>query len=117
MLTRPGALGADVGSSNDAWAVKREWLFPVRIVSLEDENLVVRHQGEIDPALLRIVDQLIGLADAIRALAFHFHEIAALDGPGIADRQRLRFYRAADRAPNLNDREAIPQQLVRLVGQ
>src|SRR5215510_2642018 len=87
------------------------------IVNLEDEGLVTPHQREPVPAVLRIVGDRIGLADAIGIATLRYHEVTRRHAARIADGERKGLDRMADRPPDLHDREPSLQELIRLLWQ
>ena len=88
-----------------------------RLVDLEHDGLVAPHARKIEPAMVGVVGQPVGLADAVRVAAFGHHQVARRDAARIGQCQRIRFEHRLDRPPHLDDREAPRQQGRRLVRQ
>src|SRR5262245_30915601 len=57
-----------------------------RVVDLENDRFVAAHLGEIDPPMIGIGFEPIGLADPVRITALGDHEIAKRNTPGIGKR-------------------------------
>ena len=74
-----------------------------------------RIRGQPVPAVLGIVGDGIGLADAIGIAALIHHEISGRDAAGVADGEREALDRMADRPPHLHDGEPALQEIVGLL--
>src|SRR3954469_6752306 len=85
------------------------------VVDLEDQRLLAPHQGQPVPAVLGIVGDGIGLADAIGIATLIHHEIIGRDAAGVADGKREALDRMADRPPHLHDGEPALQEIVGLL--
>src|SRR5438094_6403465 len=87
----------------------------LRVVDLEDQRLVAPHLGEVEPAVAGIVLQAVGLADAVRIAPLGHQQVLGHEAARVQDGERIRLDRLSDRAPHLDDREAAPEQPLRLV--
>src|SRR4051812_40369097 len=85
------------------------------VVDLEDQGLLAPHPGQPVPAVLGIVGDGIGLADAIGIATLIHHEIIGRDAAGVADGEREALDRMADRPPHLDDGEPALQEIVGFV--
>src|SRR6478735_9514198 len=66
------------------------------VVDLEDQRLLAPHPGQPVPAVLGIVGDGIGLADAVGIATLIHHEIIGRDAAGVADGKREALDRMAD---------------------
>src|ERR1041385_8945357 len=100
-------------------AVRGEASAPVlrRIEYLEDERLVAPHPREIEPAVIRVVADAVGLAHAVRIAALGADQVPRGEAARIGDRERIGLDRLVCRAPHLNDGEAPLEERVRFVRQ
>src|SRR5207249_11972792 len=89
-------------------AVRGEARAPVLrgIEYLEDEGLVAPHPRKIEPAVLRVVGDAVGLAHAVRIAALGADQVLGGETARVGDSERVCLDRLLDRAPHLDDREA-----------
>src|SRR6266849_9216778 len=77
-----------------------------RIEYLEYQRLVAPHQRKIEPAVIRVVPDAVGLAHAVRIAALGADQVPGGEAARVGDRERVGLDRLVDRAPHLNDGEA-----------
>src|SRR6266850_7566961 len=81
-----------------------------RIEYLEYQRLVAPHQRKIEPAVIRVVADAVGLAHAVRIAALGADQVPGGEAARVRDGERVRLDRLVDRAPHLDDGEAPLQQ-------
>ena len=89
----------------------------LRIEALQQQYLVGGHLRHIEPLMIRIVFDRIGLTDAMRIDQIRSDEVVWFDRAGIADRQRRVEQRSLDRPPQIDDLHPALQELIGLVGE
>src|SRR5262249_18913325 len=89
---------------------------PFWIVNFENDRFVWTHLREINPTMVGVVFQPIGLSNPMRIAPLGHHPIVKRNAFGVGKCQRVGLDRPIDRAPHLNDCEAAFEQFVRLVG-
>lgn len=60
-----------------------------RVIYFEDDRFIAAHLGKINPPMIGIVFEPVGLADPVRIAAFRYHEIVKRNASGIGKRQRI----------------------------
>src|SRR3989441_11539337 len=88
-----------------------------RIEYLEYQRLVAPHLREIEPAVIRVVADAVGLAHPVRIAALGADQVPGGEAPRIGDGERVGLDRLIDRAPHLDDRETALQQGFRFAWQ
>ena len=83
---------------------------PGGVEGLEDHGLVPGHGREIEPAVLRSVLDLVGLADAAGVAALGRDQLLRPQGAGVGDGQRVGAHRIAGGLPHLDDGEPSLEQ-------
>jgi hypothetical protein len=72
------------------------------IVALEQDQLVLFEPWKVEPAMIRIVSKRITLTDLVGVNEIDRHEVLGIDGARIAQRERGRLDRTANRAPDVD---------------
>ncbi len=87
-----------------------------RVVALEQDHLVLFQPREIEPSMVRVVEEAIGLADLVAIDEIRGHEVFGFDRSRVAQSQRRRFHRSPDRTPYVDLGEVMLQPRFRLGG-
>src|SRR5262245_10658918 len=117
MLSRGGAFGGLVGSSNAQWAVRRAR------PSLSDSKVLNTIAslscilGEIIPDMVGVESHVSGFADPIRVNPRAGDQFLRSDATRISNRQRLPLHGLVDRPPGLDDGKAAFDKLFCFVGE
>ena len=88
-----------------------------RFVGLEDQCLIASHAGKPIPAVFTVVLYCIRLPDAVRITAFGYNEIIGRDAARIANGERERLDRMANRTPHLHNGKTSPKKRLGLAWQ
>src|SRR5262249_50769181 len=87
-----------------------------RVIALQKESFLRLHLRKIEPAMVGIEFDRIGLAAAVGIDQVGGDEIAGRDRRAIAHGKRRIMDGAADRSPEIDDLHTTLQELLRLVG-
>src|SRR6266852_4415817 len=87
----------------------------LRIVALDQQCLVALHIREIEPTVIWIVSEPVGLADSVLIDEVARHVILGRDTPRVANRQRRILQRSSNRPPYIDLRETAFEQRISLV--
>src|SRR5580658_6800399 len=86
----------------------------LRVVALQQNDLALFESRKVEPAMVRIVGEAIGLTDFVAIDQIGRDEVFGIDRAGIADRERRRFDGSAYRAPYVDFDKAMLQPLLGL---
>ena len=89
----------------------------LRVVALDERDLVGGLAGEMPPLVLRVVAHAVRATGAVRVYEVHGHEVTLVEVPPVGDRQWLVRDRMVDGPPDVDDADAGLEEAVGLVGE
>ena len=89
----------------------------LRVVALDERDLVGGLAGEMPPLVLRVVAHAVRATGAVRVYEVHGHEVTLVEVPPVGDRQWLVRDRMVDGPPDVDDTDTAFEQAVSLLGQ
>src|SRR4029077_2659365 len=87
------------------------------IENFENQRLVAPHLRKIKPTVVGTILEAVSLSHAMRIASLGHDQIVHLYAFGVGKSEGICLDRLIDRAPHLNDREAVRQQGFGLVGE